>query len=288
MNMIKSFNKTIEYIESVLDSQIDEKKIAYLSGYSYPMFSRLFSILTEMTLSEYIRSRRLTQAAIRIRNTDEKIIDIALKFSYENSDSFGTAFKKFHGFTPSQVRNGKPFKVLSKVQLALSVKGGRKMNITIQKKESFTIAGFNEENMSSDLCANLWKRLYSKYSHDDLSKLGSGQSLGLCHDILNMDTHDVEKSNRINYMAGYIVEDIEKAKEMGLDILEVEETEYAVVELKGSVPDCIHAGWKYFLQVFCPENGYEHSGKPDFEYYLQGDMVSEEYCMELWIPIVKA
>ena len=41
-------------------------------------------------------------------------------------------------------------------------------------------------------------------------------------------------------MAGYIVNDVDKARGMGLDVLEFEEAEYAVVELTGSVPDCIH------------------------------------------------
>ena len=136
MNIIKSFNSTIDYLETVLDDEIDEKKVTRISGYSYSMFSRLFSILTEMTLSEYIRSRRLTEAAIILRDTDEKIIDVAFKFGYESSDSFGTAFKNFHGFTPSEVRIGKPFKLVSRAQLALSVRGGRSMNIRIQKKKS--------------------------------------------------------------------------------------------------------------------------------------------------------
>ncbi len=89
MNIIKSFNDTIDYFETVLDDEIDEKKVTQLSGYSYSMFSRLFSILTETTLSEYLRSRRLTEAAVILRNTDEKIIDVAFKFGYESSDSFG-------------------------------------------------------------------------------------------------------------------------------------------------------------------------------------------------------
>ncbi|KXB65598.1 hypothetical protein HMPREF1863_01324 [Aedoeadaptatus coxii] len=73
MNIIKAFNDTIDYIETVLDDEIDEKKVTHLSGYSYSMFSRLFSILTEITLSEYLRSRRLTEAAISLRDTDEKL-----------------------------------------------------------------------------------------------------------------------------------------------------------------------------------------------------------------------
>ena len=288
MNIIKSFNKTIDYLETVLDDEIDEKKVTQLSGYSYSMFSRLFSILTETTLSEYLRSRRLTEAAVILRDTDEKIIDVAFKFGYESSDSFGTAFKNFHGFTPSEVRNGKPFKLVSRVQLALSVRGGRSMNITIQKKKAFTVAGINEQNINSSLCPSIWDKLYEKYSHDELVSLGSGKSVGVCHDILDLDNHDVLDTNTINYMAGYIVNDVDKARGMGLDVLEVEEVEYAVVELTGSVPDCIHNGWKYAMEVFFPEHGYVHSGKPDFEYYYEGDMHSKDYKMELWIPITKA
>lgn len=288
MNIIKSFNNTIDYLETVLDDEIDEKKVTQLSGYSYSMFSRLFSILTETTLSEYLRSRRLTEAAVILRNTDEKIIDVAFKFGYESSDSFGTAFKNFHGFTPSEVRNGKPFKLVSRVQLALSVRGGRSMNITIQKKKAFTVAGINEQNINSSLCPSIWDKLYEKYSHDELMSLGSGKSVGVCHDILDLDNHDVLDTNTINYMAGYIVNDVDKARGMGLDVLEVEEAEYAVVELVGSVPECIHNGWKYAMEVFFPEHGYIHSEKPDFEYYYEGDMHSKDYKMELWIPITKA
>lgn len=279
MNMIKSFNNTIDYIETVLEDEMDEKKVAHLSGYSYPMFSRLFSILTETTLAEYIRSRRLTEAAILLRDTDIKIIDLAFKFRYESSDSFGTAFKSFHGFTPSEVRNGKPFKLVSRVQLVLSIKGGRTMNVTIQKKKAFTVAGINAQNIHSSLCPSVWDKLYSKLSHDELSELGEGQSVGICH--------DVEDPNSINYLAGYIITDLEKARKIGLDILEVKEAEYAVVKLVGSVPECIHDGWRYVMEVFFPEHGYVHSGAPDFEYYYEGDMMSPEYNMELWVPIKK-
>ncbi|MEE0989349.1 MAG: AraC family transcriptional regulator [Kandleria vitulina] len=280
MNIIKSFNSTIDYLETVLDDKIDEKKVTQLSGYSYSMFSRLFSILTEMTLSEYLRSRRLTEAAVILRNTNEKIIDIAFRFGYESSDSFGTAFKNFHGFTPSEVRNGKTFKLVSRVQLALSVRGGRSMNITIQKKKAFTVAGLNEQSINSSLCPSVWDKLYEKYSYDELASLGSGEIVGVCHDVENLNT--------INYMAAYIVNDVNKARDMGLEVLEVEETEYAVEELKGTVPECIHNGWKYAMEVFFPEHGYVHSGKPDFEYYYEGDMNSKDYKMELWIPVCKS
>ena len=153
------------------------------------------------------------------------------------------------------------------------------MKINIQNKPALTVAGLNANNIPNSQCPQVWQDLYSKFSHDDLASLGRGQSLGVCHDI---DTPE-----RLNYMAGYEATDRAKAEAMGLDILEVAAAEYAVVELNGQVPDCIHAGWRYLMEVFFPEQGFQHSGAPDFEVYREGDMGAQDYRMELWVPIVK-
>lgn len=280
MHVIKSFNNTVNYIETTLDGEINEKKVAQLSGYSYAMFSRLFSILTNMTLSEYIRSRRLSEAAILLKETNQKIIDIALQYGYESPDAFSNAFKNFHDATPSDVKKGKAFKIVSRVQLTMSVTGGRSMNVAIKRKGTLTVAGLDKKSVSPKFCSDAWDELYSKYSHNEIARLGEGKSVGVCHDSSDAAT--------INYFAGYIIHNVEKAIEMGLDILEVKEAEYAVVELNGAVPECIHNGWKYALEVFLPEYGYIHSGAPDFEYYYEADMMSPDYKMELWIPIKRA
>ena len=83
-------------------------------------------------------------------------MNVAFNFGYESSDSFGTAFKNFHGFTPSEVRNGKLFKLVSRVQLALSVKGEKSMNITIQKKKFPTVSSGTavQSAKSCDLMTN--------------------------------------------------------------------------------------------------------------------------------------
>lgn len=88
-------------------------------------------------------------------------------------------------------------------------------------------------------------------------------------------------------MAGYIVNDLEKAQTMAFSVIDIPAGDYAVIELKGPVPECIHQGWKYFMEVFCPEQGYRHAGSPDLEYYFEGDMSSLDYQMELWVPIKK-
>ena len=132
--MLNSFNRTMDYIESVLDGEIDEKEVARISRYSFVLFARLFSILTGYTLGEYLRFRKLSRAAADLRNTNEKVIDIALKYGYESPDSFAAAFKKFHNASPSEVKDGKEFTSFLPLRLSLTVTGGNMMKVKIEKK----------------------------------------------------------------------------------------------------------------------------------------------------------
>ena len=281
--MIQSFSRTMDYIESRIQSneELSEQRIALLSGYSYPMFSRLFSILVGIPLSEYLRNRRLTCAAYELRDSSQKIIDIALKYGYESPDSFTAAFKRLHQSTPSEVRSGKNFRVFSPIRLSLKIEGGNKMNVQIKKIPAFKVAGILKNGIDTSECPNVWKELFSKANPAALADLGNGNCFGAC-----IETKD---SNEINYMACFDVSDEEKARSMGLEIVEIPKAEYAVVTLNGAIPDCIHQGWDYVMKTFFPSNGYRHAGTPDFEFYPEkGDMYSEDYKMELWVPIVKA
>ena len=124
---LNRMNLVMDYIEDNLDGEISYNKIAKLSANSKGMFQRIFAIITDMTLAEYIRKRRLTQAALDILNTDAKIIDIAIKYGYNSATAFSSAFKNFHGITPSYARasglQGESFQRFN-FTLTLSIKGG--------------------------------------------------------------------------------------------------------------------------------------------------------------------
>lgn len=273
------FNQTMDYLEEQLTGEVDMKRFQQLSGYSYPLFSRIFSIMADMTLAEYLRNRRLSEAVTDLRGSTEKVIDIALKYGYESVDAFSSAFKKFHGATPSEVRNGKSYRVFPRLQLSLKITGGKNMDIKIQKKAAFTVAGVLLEAIDNSQCPSAWEQLYANHSLESLESLGSGQSFGVCS--------DVKEGEIINYIAAYGVTDKAKAEELGLSIKEIAEAEYAIVPVKGPIPESIHHAWKYVLEIFFPETGYRHSGAPDFEVYFEGDMSSPDYQMELWIPVIK-
>ncbi|WP_347090378.1 AraC family transcriptional regulator, partial [Streptococcus oralis] len=164
--MMHQFNQTMDYLEQQLTGEVDMKRFQQLSGYSYPLFSRLFSILADMTLAEYLRNRRLSEAVTDLREDSEKVIDIALKYGYDSADAFSAAFKKFHGATPSEVRNGKPYRVFPRLQLSLKITGGKNMDIKIQKKPAFTVAGVLLEAIDNSKCPSAWEQLYATHSFE--------------------------------------------------------------------------------------------------------------------------
>ena len=104
MNWMKTLNKASEYIESHLDQDLKLEDIAKECNVSYHYFTKIFSLLTGYTLKEYIRNRRITIASYEVSHSNDRIIDIAIKYGYSSNEAFTRAFKKIHGINPSYAR----------------------------------------------------------------------------------------------------------------------------------------------------------------------------------------
>lgn len=104
MEYYKSLNKVVKTIEDNLENEISYEDLAKIIGTSSYTLQRIFAFLTGITLTEYIRKRRLSRAVEDLKLTDDRIIDIAIKYGYDSQISFSNAFKKMHGITPSIVR----------------------------------------------------------------------------------------------------------------------------------------------------------------------------------------
>ena len=105
MDSYERMNEVIAYIEDNINVDIDVSHISKIACCPTHQFPRIFSFLADMTLSEYVRSRRLSLAALEIQQTKNSIIDIALKYGYDSHASFSRAFREHHKTTPSSARN---------------------------------------------------------------------------------------------------------------------------------------------------------------------------------------
>lgn len=96
----------VKYIEDNLDDEIDFDILSKITNTNIFILERIFVFLTGMTLTEYIKKRRLSKAFEEIRNTNFKIIDIAYKYQYNSATSFNRAFKQLFDMTPTECRKG--------------------------------------------------------------------------------------------------------------------------------------------------------------------------------------
>lgn len=100
----KNLNNMVTYIEDNLINDIDMNKLAEIVGISVNSLQRIFTFMTGITITEYIKKRRLSKAFEDIKNTNMKIIDIAIKYQYNSAIAFDRAFKKNFGITPIECR----------------------------------------------------------------------------------------------------------------------------------------------------------------------------------------
>ncbi len=142
MNIYHSMNQMLTYIENQLTSEINYEELAHFLGTNSFTMQRLFSLLCDISLADYIRKRRLSNAGVDLWQTKSKVMEIATKYQYENATSFSRAFEKFHGIKPSEVRkNPKSLTIYPKLLFEEKQETHRNITYTIQEKEEFTLYG---------------------------------------------------------------------------------------------------------------------------------------------------
>jgi AraC family transcriptional regulator len=107
LNHDACIKESIEYIEDNLDNKIELKELADKAFLSKYHFHRVFHSVVGEPVAEYIRKRRLKEAASELITTDDKIVDIALKYQFSSQEAFTKAFKRIYGVPPREFRTSK-------------------------------------------------------------------------------------------------------------------------------------------------------------------------------------
>lgn len=101
----KSITKrTLLYIEDNLDKELSLDKIAKELNYSKFYLARTFKDSTGMTLYKYIQGRRLDEAARKLVETDQPIVQVAFGAGYGSQQAFTQAFRCVYACTPQKYR----------------------------------------------------------------------------------------------------------------------------------------------------------------------------------------
>jgi len=289
MDLLRNMNRALSYIEENLTKDIDFREVAKLALCSEYHFKRMFSFLAGITLSEYIRRRRLTLAAFELKDNKMKVIDIAFKYGYNSPDSFTRAFQNLHGLTPSEAKkNGYSLKAYPQMTFQLSIKGGNEMNYRIEEKQAFHIVGIKERvpiifHGVNPKIAAMWESL-SDETINKLKKLSNVNPLGLLSASMNFSGERMEEKGELDHYIG-----VATTKECpdNLIQLEVPALTWAVFEAVGPFPDTLQDVWGRIYSEWFPSSNYEQVEGPEILWNEHKDVTSPTFKSEIWIPVLK-
>lgn len=285
MQWLNAWNDAMRYMEEHLDDNIDLERAAQIACCSVFHFHRMFSYMAEVPLSEYIRRRRMTKAAVLLQQGDQKVIDIALRFGYDSPTAFNRAFQAIHGVSPSAARNpGITLKAYPPITFKITIKGEAEMNYRIESKPEFRVVGAKrhfsgsmEEGFAS--VPLFWQEVAQRGVITQLCELIDKSPSGVLGVSYSMD------NSNFDY---YIAVATDKKVPQGMDEYIVPACTWAIFECVGAMPDAIQNLQKRIVTEWLPSSGYEYANAPDIELYFEGNQQAPDYKCEVWLPVKKA
>lgn len=283
MTMLEGLNRAVHYIEENLDQEIDYREMARIACTSQSHFQRMFGIVADMPLSEYIRRRRLTLAAFALQNGNARILDIALRYGYTSADAFARAFQHMHGILPSKAReSGVTLIAYPRILFTLTIKGVAAMNYRVQEMEGFRVVGIKESVTTVNgenykIIPQMWADL-SRETCEQILALSDREPDGILGVCADMD------GELFDY---WIAAATSKPCPEGLQALEIPACTWAIFEATGPLPGAMQELYGRIYTEWLPTSGYEHAPAPEIEWYSDGDTSSATYKSAVWVPILK-
>ncbi len=280
MEWIDRLNSAIRYMEEHLTDEIDYEQLGRIACCSSWHFQRMFSYMAGIPLSEYIRRRKMSLAAVDLLSSDARIIDIAEKYGYRSPTAFNRAFQSIHGTAPSSVRQeGISVRSFPPITFKITVKGVEEMNYRIETKEAFRIVGVSvplEKEIEKNFAVipSKWQEISLNGTLQTLAQMMNQEPMG----VLGVSTCNEEEPWR------YYIAVSTSLEAGGYEEYTVPAATWAIFPGEGT-NQSIQELERRIVTEWLPTSGYEYGSAPDIEVYLNPDPQNARY--EVWIPVTK-
>jgi transcriptional regulator (araC/xylS family) len=279
VNILKQLNDAVEYIEANLCNKIDTDELARIACATPDSFIRFFSYMSGITLNVYIRRRRLTLAAYEMRNSDMKVIDVAVKYGYDSADAFAKAFSKQHGITPTQARDlHQPLRVYPPVSFHIMIKGAKEMNFRIIETEQIKLRGLSKQ--FTGIAANRFEQEHVMWGieYDEYMQKINCENSGTWYGIWDSNKYWIAKAEN-------------EAATADTEQCEIPAGTYAAfsTDCGGFAGDELPKLRELIFDSWLPDSGYIQTCDYEIEvYHLYPKNEKHKRYYEIWIPVKKS
>ena len=247
MHAYEAIEQSLTFIEEHLTKEISTEELANTVGLSPFYFQRLFKRLVNKPVQEYVKLRRLAKVIENLKNTDQRILDVALDYGFLSHGNFTRAFKETYGITPESYRRDLPMlNTFARPEVSMNyvlvdegvplVAGNIVLEIqrrTLEKPEIYlgleTEVRISEqmpagESTGVDVPGQLWKRYHTEKA-SIAANLNTAVEMGISHG-------EGTAQNLFTYFAGGLVQNIPDRLQDGFVKRELSAGEYIVCRVE--------------------------------------------------------
>ncbi|MBP8538624.1 AraC family transcriptional regulator [Streptomyces sp. MK37H] len=283
--MLERLNEALDHIDSRLDQRIEVAELARIAMTSEYHFRRLFSALAGISLSEYIRRRRLTLAGAEVLAGERTLLEIAVRYGYGSGEAFARAFRAMHGVGPGEARRaGASLSSQPRMSFRLIVEGSSSMRYRVVEKERFQVVGKKvrvplvHEGVNPAIAEFI--RGIGQETIRRIAALSDQEPEGILGVSDNLDPSRAE-GTELDYYHGVVTG---AAAPADLDTLTVQAGTWAVFENSGPFPRALQYLWRDVFTQWFPSNPYQSRPGPEIlRTRLSQDGARAD--AELWIPV---
>jgi AraC family transcriptional regulator len=285
--MIAGMNELMDHVETHLSERLDVAELARSIGTTEYHLRRMFSALVGMSLTEYVRRRRMTLAAADVL-AGRPLLETAIAFGYGSTEAFGRAFLSVHGATPRDVRrSGGPLSTQQRLTFRLTVEGKTSMDTRIVARPAFVLAGHAtrvpliHEGVNphiGELIASI-----PPEDHNRLKSLGDTEPPGLLQVSADVDP-DYTEGSELTYLHGVALRESTPPPD-DLDVIEVAAGDWAVFRASGAYPSVLQSTWAATATEWFPSNPWRLRPGPSIVAVLERADDFSTATTELWLPV---
>jgi AraC family transcriptional regulator len=292
MDLKEAIAECLQYVEDNLYKKINLDDIAMHCGISKYHLIRIFKSLTGESLMEYVQFRKLSSSISDLKDTNRRVIDIAMDYGFDYEQSYIRAFRKKFGITPLKIRLD-PMSLV--IQEKLNIDDIMSMNNSViykpsfMFKQKFCLVGVKHKilSKSGDRIANFYGRDFFYNQKDRITNPVDSQIYFGYTDWSDTD------NGCIYYMPSLQVPDIEHLPD-NMEGIAIPAHKYVIFRFVGFFrPDDINGRQvgrllvhMYSKWIF--KSGYKFADTFRFE-YINNNLCKDNYCeLDIYQPIVDA